>query len=152
MRIHDRLPPVALLGIAAVLALAGTSCETLSGAGKSGAQFAQYRQSLAESRATLDKAAQDGDLQAVGTSMTTIGSQFDAIESKGGDMNVMDRESMAIQIATGRRTMTEASRWISVNDADAVRSQVAELDPILTEVDVLLDRAVKSSVPATGSQ
>jgi hypothetical protein len=152
MRIHDRLPPVAAAGIAAILALAASSCETLSGAGHSGAQFAQYRQALAESRATLDKAAQDGDLQAVNTSMRSIGSQFDAIESKGGDMNIMDRESMAIQLATGRRTMTEASRWVSVNDADAVRSQVAELDPILTEVDVLLDRAVKSSVPATGSQ
>lgn len=94
----------------------------------------------------------DGDLQAVATSLRAVGSQFDAVEKKSSAMNLMDRENLNIQIATGRRIITETSRWVSVNDADAVRSQVAELDPILVKIDVLLDRAVKSSVPASGAQ
>lgn len=101
----------------------------------------------------MNRAVSEGDLQAVNASLRAIGSHFDAIESKSSAMNLMDRESMAIKIATGRRTITEVNRWIQVNDAEAVRSQVAELDPILGEVDVLLDRAVKSSVPAaSGTQ
>jgi len=100
----------------------------------------------------LNRTARDSDLQGVSTSLRDIGSQFDAIESKGSAMNLMDRENMNIQIATGRRIITETSRWVQVNDADAVRSQVAELDPILEKVDVLLDRAVKSSVPASETQ
>ncbi len=94
----------------------------------------------------------DGDLQGVATSLRAVGSQFDAVEKKSSAMNLMDRENLNIQIATGRRIITETSRWVSVNDADAVRSQVAELDPILVKIDVLLDRAVKSSVPASGAQ
>lgn len=94
----------------------------------------------------------DGDLQAVATSIRGVGSQFDAIEKKNSSMNLMDRENLNIQIATGRRIITETSRWVSVNDADAVRSQVSELDPILAKIDALLDRAVKSSVPAAGTQ
>ena len=80
--------------------------------------------------------------------MKEIGSSFDAIEARGSSMNLMDHESLKIQLATGRNTMTETDRWIQVNDADAVRNQVAQLDPVLGEIDVLLDRAVKSSAPA----
>jgi len=152
MRLHDRLHPVAAAALAALLALAASSCETLSGSGQSGAQFAQNRAQLSESRAALNRTARDSDLQGVSTSLRDIGSQFDAIESKGSAMNLMDRENMNIQIATGRRIITETSRWVQVNDADAVRSQVGELDPILEKVDVLLDRAVKSSVPASETQ
>ena len=144
-------PFVAASLLAALLALASTSCETLetfSGSGKSGAELARHKKELADSRTAMNRAAQEGDLHKIQTTLSAIGSQFNAIQSKSSAMNLMDRESMAIKMATGRRTITEASRWVQVSDADAVRSQVAHLDPILAEIDVLLDRAVKSSVPA----
>jgi predicted small secreted protein len=161
MRVHRRvravapagaLPGARIAGVAALLALAMgvTSCETLSGSGKSGAALAESKEKLTESRAALNRAAQDGDLQGVGTAMRSIGSLFDTIESKSSAMNLMDRENMAIQIATGRRTITETDRWIQSNDTEAVRSQVSQLDPILANIDGLLDRAVKSSVPEGG--
>jgi hypothetical protein len=152
MRLHGRLHPVAAAALAALLALGASSCETLSGSGQSGADFAQSRAELAASRSALNRAAMDGDLPAVATSLRGVGSQFDAIEKKNSSMNLMDRENLNIQIATGRRIITETSRWVSVNDADAVRSQVSELDPILVKIDALLDRAVKSSVPDPGTQ
>lgn len=138
-------------GLAAVLVVGAASCQTLGGTGNAGADLAKSRASLSEARAKLDRAARDGDLQKVSSAMGEIGTQFDAIESKTTSMNLMDNETMKIQIATGRRTMTETDRWIQVNDAEAVRSQVAQLDPVLDQVDVLLDRAVKSSTPASGA-
>lgn len=94
----------------------------------------------------------DADIQAVATSLRAIRSQLTAIEKRNSGINLMDRENLNIQIATGRRVITETDRWVTVNDAEAVRSQVAQLDPILANIDVLLDRAVKSSVPASGAQ
>ena len=151
MRIQRRLSlEIAAVAALAALSFGATSCQTLAGSGQSGAAFADSKTKLAESRASMDRAAQDGDLQSVGSAMKSIGSQFDVVESKSSAMNLMDRENMAIQIATGRRTITETERWIQSNDTEAVRSQVAQLDPILDNVDGLLDRAVKSSVPADG--
>jgi len=151
MRIQRRLSlEIAAVAALAALSFGATSCQTLAGSGQSGAALADSKTKLAESRASMDRAAQDGDLQSVGSAMKSIGSQFDIVESKSSAMNLMDRENMAIQIATGRRTITETERWIQSNDTEAVRSQVAQLDPILDNVDGLLDRAVKSSVPADG--
>jgi len=132
------------------IALGTASCQTLSGTGDSGADFAKYRTSLADAKGRMDQAAQNSDIATVSQAMGEIGHDFDAIEQKTSAMNLMDNESMKIQIATGRRTITETDRWVQVNDAEAVRSQVAQLDPVLGEIDVLLDRAVKSSTtPAT---
>lgn len=130
---------------AAVLALGTASCQTLGGSGASGTDFARYRTELAEARARMDRAAQEGDVPGASKAMGEIGRHFNAIESRTSSMNLMDAEAMKIQIATGRRTMTEADRWVQVNDAEAVRSQTALLRPVLDEIDVLLDRAVKSS-------
>ena len=151
MRVQRRLSLEVAAALVAV-ALGAASCQTLAGSGQSGAALADSKTKLSESRAAMDRAVQAGDLQAVGTAMHSIGEQFDTVESKSSAMNLMDRENMAIQIATGRRTISETERWIQSNDAEAVRSQVAQLDPILDNVDGLLDRAVKSSVPADGTQ
>lgn len=133
------------LAAACLLALGACSCETLSGSGASGAELARSKTELTESRARLRRAAQDGDVQGASRAMTEIGRQFDAVEAKSSSMNLMDREALKIQIATGRRTITEAQRWVPVNDAEAIRSQTALLNPVLDQIDVLLDRAVKSS-------
>ena len=147
LRLHRRLPALAA---AALLTLAVSSCETLSGSGQSGADLARERTQLSETRAALNRATQEGDLTRVGVLLSAVRTKFDAIESKSSSMNLLDREHLAIKIATGRRTISEAERWVPVNDVEAVRSQVGNLDPILGEIDVLLDRAVKSSeTPST---
>lgn len=137
--------------LAAVLA-GVASCQTLGGTGASGADLAASRTSLSEARGRMDRAAQSSDVQGVSKAMKEIGQEFNAIESKGSSMNLMDSQTMKLQIATGRNTITATDPWIQNNDADAVRSQVAQLDPILDEIDGLLDRAVKSSATAPGTQ
>ena len=150
-RVMSRRGPwraAALLGVVLAAALAVVSCESLAGSQDQGAALAKYKAQLADLKTRMDTAAQSSDLQGVASAMKEIGSSFDAIEARGSSMNLMDHESLKIQLATGRNTMTETDRWIQVNDADAVRNQVAQLDPVLGEIDVLLDRAVKSSAPA----
>lgn len=142
----------ARLALALAAALAAVSCQTLAGSGDQGVALAKYRAQLNESRARMDQASQNADLQGVATAMKEIGSAFDAIEARSSSMNLMDNESLKIQLATGRNTITETDRWIQVNDPEAVKNQVAQLDPVLGQIDILLDRAVKSSTSATGTQ
>lgn len=141
-----------LLVLLAAVALGAASCQTLAGKGDAGADFAAYRTSLSDAKGRMDRAAQNSDVQGVSQAMKEINDQFNAIESKGSSMNLMDNETMKIQIATGRNTITQTGPWVQNNDAEQVRSQVAQLDPVLVEIDGLLDRAVKSSAPAPGTQ
>lgn len=146
-----RAPVPVLLVALAALAMGAASCQTLAGKGDAGADFAASRAALSDAKGRMDRAAQDSDVQGVSKAMKEIGEQFNAIESRTSSMNLMDNETMKIQIATGRNTITQTGPWVQNNDADAVRSQVAQLDPVLTEIDGLLDRAVKSSAPASGT-
>ena len=148
MRLHDRLPYLAL---AAALVLAGTavaSCQSLSGSGKGGPEFIQVRKQLADARTSLDQAAADGNLDQVGPLLKSISSNFDVMESRSSAINIVDREHLAIQIATGRRAVTETDRWVASTDVDAVRSQVKELDGILADIDQILDRTIRGSTDA----
>jgi hypothetical protein len=140
-----------LFVVLAAVSIAAVSCQTLGGTGASGADLAAYRASLSESRGRMDRAAQNSDVPGVSKAMKEIGREFDAIEPRASSMNLMDHQTMKIQIATGRNTITATDPWVQNNDAEAVRSQVAQLDPILDEIDRLLDRAVKSSAPAPGT-
>ena len=142
----------ALFVLVAAAAIGAVSCQTLGGTGASGADLAASRTSLSEARGRMDRAAKNSDVQAVSKAMKEIGQEFDAIESRTSSMNLMDNQTMKIQIATGRNTITATGPWVQNDDAEAVRSQVAQLDPILDEIDRLLDRAVKSSAPAPGTQ
>jgi len=148
MRIHDRL---SVLTLAAALALAGlgaSSCQTLSGSGKGGPEFIQVRKQLSDARASLDQAASNGSVDQVGPLLKSISSNFDVMENQSSAINMVDREHMAISIATGRRNITETDRWVASGDVDAVRSQVKELDAILGDIDQILDRTIRGSTDA----
>jgi chromosome segregation ATPase len=125
----------------------------LAGSGAGKAEFVEHRQKLTEDRRALERAAAQGDLSTARTLLSSIRSRLDTIEKKTSAMNMIDRQSTAIQIATARRTMTEAERYVDSGDAEAVRAQVEQLSGILAEIDTLLDRTIKGSnpdAPATG--
>jgi hypothetical protein len=148
MRLHDRLHSLAVLAALALVATAVSSCQTLSGSGKGGPEFIQVRKQLTDARTSLDQAASDGSLDRVGPLLKSISSNFDVMENRSSAINMVDREHLAIQIATGRRTITETDRWVASADVDAVRSQVKELDGILADIDQILDRAIRGSTDA----
>jgi len=149
MRIHDRLrSSLALAAVLGLAAFAASSCQSLAGSGKGGAQFAEVRKELTDAKSSLDQAASDGSLDKISPLLHSISSNFDVMENRSSAINMVDREHLALSVATGRRTMTETDRWVSSGDVDAVRGQVKELDGILTDIDQILERTIRGSTDA----
>lgn len=144
LRLHGRLSP---LGLAAALLLALAGCQTLAGSGEGKSQFVEHRAKLAEERAAVERAASQGDLASVRARIAAIRTRLSAIESQSSAMNLIDRQHLALQAATARRTMTEAERWLDAGDAESVRTEVGKLGGNLIEVDTILDRTIRGSKP-----
>lgn len=145
MRLHHRLSALAL----AAFAFSLISCETLSGSGKSGPEFIQFRQQLSESRSELERAADTGDLRRLREALASLSRQFDAMQAKSSAMNLLDRQHLAIELASARRILSEASRWVEFEKMEEAREQVRALDTFLGEIDTILERTVLSSTPNT---
>jgi hypothetical protein len=125
----------------------------MAGSGEGKSQFVEHRAKLAEDRAAIERAATQGDLGSVRTQIGSIRTRLEAIESQSSAMNMLDRQHLALQSATARRTMTEADRWIDAGDAESVRTEVGRLGGNLIEIDTILDRTIRGSKPdepATG--
>ena len=146
MRLHHRLPALAL---AAGLALSLASCQTLAGKGGSPQEFEALRQSLSDDRAVLGRAVAAGELDRVATSLHGISDRLNEIWAKSSAMNLLDREHLAIQLASGRRMITSINQWVTSADVDAIKSEVEKLNPVLDDVDTLLDRTIRATAAET---
>jgi hypothetical protein len=142
LRLHRRLPP---LGLAAALLLALAGCQTLAGSGEGKAEFVEHRAKLGEDRVAVEGCANQGDLSSLRTRFGAIRTRLDAIESQTSAMNLLDRQHAALQIATARRNMTEAERWIDAGDAESARAEVTRLGGTLLEIEAILARTIRGS-------
>lgn len=142
MRLHRRLPVLALAGLSALLLV---SCQTLAGSKGSPEEFQKLKDGLTSDRAQLSRAVSDGALDRVPDGVTAISKRLDDIWSKSSAMNLLDREHMAIQLASARKELTSVTQWANSNDADAVRTEIEKLDGILGEVDELLDHTIRAT-------
>lgn len=150
MRLHGRLPA---LGLAVSVALSLASCQTLGGSKGSPEDFIRLKEGLNADRGRLSMAISDNALDRVPEVMTSLTGRFDELWSKSAAMNLLDREHLAIQIASARKTITSINQWVSSTDVDAVRSEVEKLNGILSEVDTLLDHTIRATTadPSSGS-
>ena len=148
MRLHARLSTVALVS-GLVLGLA--SCQQLAGSGKGKAEFTELRTQLAGTREALRKAVGESDVTRVGALLPAVSSRLDEIEKRSSAMNMVDREHVALQIATARQTITETDRWVASGDLDSVRLKVNQIDVSLGEIDEILERTIRGSVEQSGS-
>lgn len=144
LRLHRRLSP---LGLAAALLLAPAGCQTLAGSGEGKAQFVEHRQKLADERAAIGRAASQGDLAGARRGIGSVRTRLVDLESRSSAMNMIDRQHLALQVATARRTMTEVERWIDAGDAESVRTEITKLGGTLVEIDAILDRTIRGSNP-----
>jgi hypothetical protein len=144
MRLHGRLPALAV----AVLLV---SCETLAGSGGSAADFTKLREGLASARGQLDRAVSDGETDQIAERLKAVGTELDDIQAKSSPMNLMDRESLSIQIASARQLITTTQQWVVNSDADGIRDSVQKLDGVLDQIDALLERAVRSAATPSSS-
>ena len=146
MRLHHRLPSLAL---AAGLAFSLISCQTLGGKGGSPEEFEALKQAMSDDRAGLNRAVAAGELDRVPGYLQGIGTRFDEIWSKSSAMNLLDREHLAIQLASGRKMITSIGQWVTSADIDAVRSEVEKLNTVLDDVDTLLDHTIRATAADT---
>ncbi len=105
----------------------------------------RLKDELSADRGRLGMALSDNALDRVPDIMKSLTGRFDEIWSKSSAMNLLDREHLAIQLASARKQVTSINQWASSNDADAVRSEVEKLDGILSEVDTLLDHTIRAT-------
>ena len=142
MRLHHRLPALAL---AAALALSLASCQTLTGKGGSPEEFKELQQALSDDRAGLSRALAAGELDRVSGYLQGISTRFDEIWAKSSAMNLLDREHLAIQLASGRRMLTSIRQWVNSTDIDAIRSEVEKLNPVLDDINTLLEHTIRAT-------
>lgn len=148
MRLHARLPALAA---ASILVLGLASCQQLAGTGKGSAQFVELRSQLAGSREALRKAVGESDITRVAALLPAISGRLDEIEKRSSAMNMLDREHVALEIATARRTITETDRWVAAGDLDSVRLKVNQIDVSLGEIDQILDRTIRGATDQSTS-
>ncbi|HKO22105.1 MAG TPA: hypothetical protein VJX91_05575 [Candidatus Eisenbacteria bacterium] len=148
MRLHARLP---VLAAASVVLLGLASCQQLAGSGKGSAQFVELRTQLAGTREALRKAVGDSDVTRVGVLLPALSTRLDEIEKRSSAMNMLDREHVALEIATLRRTITETDRWVAAGDLDSVRLKISQIDTSLGEIDTILDRTIRGATDASSS-
>ena len=116
----------------------------LGGSKGSPEDFGRLRQGLNDDRANLNRAAVENRLDRVAGILDTMRGRFDEIWSKSSAMNLLDRQHLAIQLASGRKMLTSISQWTDSADIDAVRSEVETLNAVLNEIDILLDRTLRA--------
>jgi hypothetical protein len=142
MRLHHRLPALA---VAAGLAFSLASCQTLGGTKGNPKDFEELKQALSDTRARLSRAVSAGELDGVNSGLQGLTARFDEIWSKSSAMNLLDREHLAIQLASARRMITSINQWVANSDIDAVRTEVEKLNPVLDDVDTLLDHTIRAT-------
>ncbi|MGH7681689.1 MAG: hypothetical protein ACRENN_06835 [Candidatus Eiseniibacteriota bacterium] len=126
------------------LALTVVSCETLGGSKGSPEEFQTLKDGLTADRSDLSRAVSDGALDRIPDITTKLSKRFDDIWAKSSAMNLVDREHMAIQLASARKQIVSIAQWANSNDADAVRTEIDKLDGILGEVDELLGNTIRA--------
>lgn len=105
--------------------------------------FAQIKQQIEETRAGLKSAIDEGSLDRVPALNQALNAQLDQLSAQSSAMNLLDREHVAINVATARRCLNEIDRFVTAGDVELVRAQLAQLNPTMEEIATLLERADK---------
>ncbi len=105
------------------------------------------KQALSEDRSRLTRAVSEGTVEQIPAIDKALEKRFDEIWAHSSAMNLLDRQHMAIQLASGRRLLTTLDQFAASTDAEAVRSHAEKLQGVLDEVEMLLDRTIRAATP-----
>ena len=130
-------------GYAALVAvlLAAPSCQWAGDRGAVKASFAVIRQQIDDVNGRITTAIQNGEADRIPSLDRDMNAALDAASNQSSAMNLMDREHLAINLATAKRCLTDMDRYAQSGDLDLLRAQAAQLNPTISEIRVLLDRA-----------
>jgi cytochrome c oxidase subunit 3 len=108
-------------------------------------EFQALKESPGREQGRLSRALAAGEIDRVSGYLQGLSTCFNDIWAKSSAMNLLDREHLAIQLASGRKMITSINQWVSSSDIDAVRSEVEKLNPVLDDVDTLLDHTIRAT-------
>jgi len=143
------MPPLRIRGpwLPALIsaALLASSCQWAGDAKAVHVSFAALKGELSDVNTRLTSAIQNGDADRVVGLDKELNTVLDAAMNQSSAMNILDREHLAIAVATARRCITDMDRYSQSGDMDLLRAQAQQLAPTLTEIQELLDRAERTT-------
>ncbi len=93
----------------------------------------------------LTSAIQNGEYDRVTGLDKELNTAMDAAMNQASAMNLLDREHLAIAVATARRCITDMDRYAQSGDGDLLKAQQQQLAPTVAEIQELLDRAERTT-------
>ncbi len=133
-----------LTGLLAVLASA-PSCQWAGDKGAVKVSYAALKAQLDDVSARLASAVQNGEYDRVKSLDRELNLVLDAAMKQSSAMNLLDREHLAINVATARRSISDMDRYATGGDTDMLKAQVQQLSPTVSEIRELLDRAERTT-------
>jgi hypothetical protein len=128
-----------------VALLLAPSCEWAGDTNAARVPFAALKRQVDDVQARLNSAVQNGEAERVPDLDREMNATLDAAMNQRSAMNLLDREHLAINVATARRCLTDMDRYAQSGDMELLRAQVQQLAPTIAEIQVLLDRADKTT-------
>ncbi|HMI30515.1 MAG TPA: hypothetical protein VK527_02165 [Candidatus Limnocylindrales bacterium] len=136
--------PVMLAALLAVPILA-PSCQWAGDPKAARASFVVLKQQVEDVSSRLYSAIESGENDRVLGLDKELNTTMDAAMKQSSAMNLLDREHLAINVATARRCLTDMDRFAQSGDSDLLKNQAQQLKPTVDEIVDLLDRANRTT-------
>ncbi|HZI89812.1 MAG TPA: hypothetical protein VFD83_05105 [Candidatus Polarisedimenticolia bacterium] len=133
----------ALLLFAALVCVA--SCQWAGDTKAVKVSFAAIRTQVDDVNTRLTNAIQNNEPDRVQALDKELNTALDTAMNQASAMNLMDREHLSIAVATARRCLTDMDRYAASGDVELLRAQAQQLQPTVTEIQELLDRAERTT-------
>lgn len=121
------------------------SCQWAGDASARRVSYAVLKKQIDDVQTRLNSAVQNNEAERVPGLDREMNAALDAAMNQRSAMNLLDREHLAINVATARRCMTDMDRYAQSGDMELLRAQTQQLAPTISEIQVLLDRAEKTT-------
>jgi hypothetical protein len=107
--------------------------------------FAVLKQKVDDVNSRLVAAVQNGDSDRVPGLDKELNTTLDTAMKQSSAMNILDREHLSINVATARRCLSDMDRFAQAGDSELLRAQNQQLQPTITEIQDLLERADRTT-------
>ena len=136
-----RRPPA--LFLATLLSL--SSCQWAGDTKAARVPFSDLKQRVSDAHSSITSAVRESAFDRVPDLDRALNAELDAVTAQSGAINLIDREHLAINVATIHRCLTAMDQYAHSGDFEDLRAQMEQLQPTITEILDLLDRAERTT-------
>jgi len=127
------------------LCLPAASCQWAGDTKAVKVSFSALKSQIDDVNTRLQSAVQNGEYDRVPGLDKELNAVLDAAMNQASAMNLLDREHLALAVATARRCITDIDRYAQSGDGDLLKAQQQQLTPTIAEIQELLDRAERTT-------